>query len=82
MSWTEYTDYKYKIILLGAIGVGKTSIFTRLKTGKFTPNADATEQTHGTDIYNYTITVGNDRIKVSFVSISIRLPKIQFNLLN
>ena len=63
MAWSECNDYKYKIILLGAVGVGKTSIFNRLKTGKFVPNS--TEQTHGTDIYNYTMTVGNDRIKVS-----------------
>ena len=60
---TEYTEFKYKIILLGAVGVGKTSIFNRLKNGKFTPNA--TEQTHGTDIYNCTKTVGSDRIHVS-----------------
>ena len=60
---TEHNHYKYKIILLGAVGVGKTSIFNRLKTGKFLP--DTTEQTHGTDIYNYSMTVGDDRIKVS-----------------
>ena len=60
---SEYNEYKYKIILLGAVGVGKTSIFNRLKTGKFMP--DATEQTHGTDIYKYKTTVGNDHINVS-----------------
>ena len=60
---TDGGDFKYKIILLGAVGVGKTSIFNRLRDGKFTPNA--TEQTQGTDIFNCTRTVGNDRVQVS-----------------
>ena len=63
MTAHEYNEYKYKIILLGTVGVGKTSIFNRLKSGKFVP--DATEQTHGTDIYNCTKVVGNDRVNVS-----------------
>lgn len=62
---TEYSEHKYKIILLGAVGVGKTSIFNRLKTGKFEANATAQAGTVGVDIYNYTTTVGNDRIHVS-----------------
>lgn len=61
----EYNEYKYKIVLLGAVGVGKTSIFNRLKTGKFTPNA--TEGTMGTDVYNYTTKVGDDSIHVSLL---------------
>ena len=60
---TEYAEFKYKIVLLGAVGVGKTSIFNRIKQGKFMQNAS--EQTHGADVYNYTRTVGNDRIQVS-----------------
>ena len=56
--------YKYKIILLGAVGVGKTAIFNRLRTGRFISGARLTQ---GVDAYTFKTTVGKDRINVSIV---------------
>lgn len=44
----------YNIALLGEPGVGKTSLFTRLKTGKFT-GADVTT-TAGSDTVSWKVT--------------------------
>lgn len=56
-------QYEYKIILLGEAGVGKTSIFNRIKTGRFS----AVQTTiQGTDLYVYSTTVGDDSLNVSY----------------
>lgn len=52
----------YKIILLGEVGVGKTSLFNRIRTGKF---CDTQSSTGGLDCcYQYSTTIDNDRIMV------------------
>ena len=57
-------QYEYKIILLGEAGVGKTSLFNRIKTGRFSQSPPSVG-TQGTDLYVYTTTVGDDSLKVS-----------------
>ena len=64
-------QYEYKIILLGEAGVGKTSLFTRLKTGRFDAVQRATIGAQGTDVYVYLTTVGDDSLNVSYK----RMPK-------
>jgi len=54
-------QYDYKIILLGDAGVGKTSLFNRIKTGRFYEG----ETTQGVDRYTYATTVGDDTLNVS-----------------
>ena len=58
-------DYSasYKIILLGEEGVGKTSLFNRIKTGKFY-DGHWQSTTGGSDCYQYPTTVDNDRVMV------------------
>jgi len=51
----------YKIILLGEVGVGKTSLFARIKTGEF---CDTQSSNMIYDFYEFYTTIGNDRIKV------------------
>ena len=58
-------QFEYKIILLGEAGVGKTSLFTRIKTGRFN-TAQATIGTAGTDVYSYQTNFGEDPLKVSY----------------
>ena len=60
---TQQYKYKYKVILLGDAGVGKTSLFNRIKTGGKFYEVHATTQ--GADVYNYPTTVGDDSLKVS-----------------
>lgn len=55
----------YKIILLGEVGVGKTSLFTRITTGKFCD--DHSSFTRSLDYYQYDTRVGKDRIKVRII---------------
>jgi len=57
-------QYKYKVILLGDAGVGKTSLFNRIKYGKFYAYG-VRSATQGADVYDYTTTVGNDSLKVN-----------------
>ena len=58
-------DYiaSYKIILLGEEGVGKTSLFNRIKSGKFY-DSHWQSTTGGLDCYQYSTTVDNDRVMV------------------
>lgn len=56
-------QYDYKIILLGDAGVGKTSLFYRIKTGRFCD----VRSTQGTDRYTYSTSVGDDLLSVSFM---------------
>ena len=58
-------QYEYKIILLGEAGVGKTSLFTRIKTGRFN-TVQTTIGTQGTDIYTHQTNVGDDSLNVSY----------------
>ena len=59
-------QFEYKIILLGEAGVGKTSIFTRIKTGRFNPDETTDFGTQGTDVHVFLTTVGDDSLSVSF----------------
>jgi len=66
---TQQYKYKYKVILLGDAGVGKTSLFNRIKTGgKF---YEVHSPTQGVDVFNYTTTVGNDSLKVNCSTLSV-----------
>lgn len=58
--------YEYKIILLGEAGVGKTSLFTRIKTGRFNPDQTTDIGTEGTDVHIFLTTVGDDSLRVSY----------------
>lgn len=57
----------YKIVLAGDLGVGKTSIFQRYDTNKFT---EYRESTFGLDKLNKDITIDGKRCKVRPLSIS------------
>lgn len=59
-------QYYYKIVLLGDAGVGKTSLFGRIKTGRFN-QTETTVGTGGADQCKYTTTIGDDSINVSYV---------------
>ena len=63
--------YEYKVILLGEAGVGKTSLFTRIKTGRFNPDQTTDIGTQGTDVHVYHTSVGDDFLSVSYK----RIPK-------
>jgi len=54
-------QYEYKVILLGEAGVGKTSLFNRIKTGRFHDG----QSTQGADRHTYTTQIGDDTINVS-----------------
>ena len=61
--------FNYKIILLGDVGVGKTSLFNRIRTGEFIEDYDS-----GTSYYDniyYTTTVGDDEVNVSCCSLIV-----------
>ena len=60
----EVGDYRYKAIILGKVGVGKTSLFIRIRDDKFV-EASAQSTVGGTDVFTYTTTVGEDRVTVS-----------------
>jgi len=61
-------EYNYKVILLGGVGVGKTSLFNRIKTDEFQENATGTARsTVGSDVYNYSTTIGEDQLNVSCI---------------
>ena len=57
-------QHYYKIVLLGDIGVGKTSIFNRIKTDRFIQSSTTIGQ--GTDQHTYTTTIGEDSLSVSY----------------
>jgi len=56
------TAHKYSIIMLGEVGVGKTSIFNRIKTGLF---HEGQRSTLGEDHLVYSTTVDGDSVNVS-----------------
>lgn len=58
----DYTA-NYKVILLGEAGVGKTSLFNRIKTGKFSDTQSSS--TGVCDCYQHLTTVDKDKIVVS-----------------
>ena len=60
----EVGDYRYKVIILGKVGVGKTSLFIRIRDDKFIETS-AQSTVGGTDVFTYTTTVGEDRVTVS-----------------
>ena len=60
-------QYEYKIILLGEAGVGKTSLFNRIKTNRFSAVQPTVQ---GTDLHVYTTTVGDDLLNVSYYIIT------------
>lgn len=55
-------SHRYNIILLGEVGVGKTSLFNRIKTGRFHEN----QSTLGEECYEKSMMVEGDEIRVSF----------------
>lgn len=57
-------SHRYKIILLGEVGVGKTSLFCRIMTGRFHDNQS--EPTLRGDCFEKSMTVDGDEIRVSF----------------
>lgn len=57
-------QYYYKIVLLGDAGVGKTSLFNRIKSGRFI-ETPTTVGGQGADQYMYTTTIGEDSLNVS-----------------
>ena len=59
------SQYHYKIVLLGDVGVGKTSLFTRIKTDKFY-QSQTTIGIEGADQFTYTTTIGDDSLSVSY----------------
>ena len=63
-------QYYYKIVLLGDVGVGKTSLFNRIKTGRFIQAPTTVGQ--GTDQYTHTTTIGEDSISVSYSNDHLR----------
>ena len=63
-------QYYYKIVLLGDIGVGKTSLFNRIKTDRFVQVSATIGQ--GADQYTYTTTIGDDSLNVSYSVYCVR----------
>jgi len=59
-------DYLFKIILVGDMGVGKTSIVRRFKEGNFIEDY---KTTIGVDFTVQTLDIGNKRIKVNILDI-------------
>ena len=57
--------YYYKIILIGDAGVGKTTLFNRIKTGKFIELTQVTVGTQRVDEYLYRTVIGDDSLNVS-----------------
>ena len=69
----EVGDYRYKVIILGKVGVGKTSLFIRIRDDTFVETS-AQSTVGGTDVFTYTTSVGEDRVTVSIISNSCILP--------
>lgn len=59
----DVMDVRYNIILLGEVGVGKTSLFNRIRTGKF---QETEESTLRDEYFENLMTVEGDQISVSF----------------
>lgn len=57
--------YYYKIILIGDAGVGKTTLFNRIKTGKFIESTQVTFGAQRADEYLYRTVIGDDSLNVS-----------------
>jgi small GTP-binding protein len=58
---TSYTPPSYKIVVVGASAVGKSSIVQRLVQGTFTEDGTTT---CGADFYTYSCPVNNDNVKL------------------
>lgn len=56
---------EYKIILLGELGVGKTTFFLRVKQGEF---VDTEKQSECLDHFVYNATVDGTEVKVKIPS--------------
>ena len=68
MAASSIAEYNYKIIMLGGVGVGKTSLFHRIKTDKFLEDVvGSSRSTVGSDVYQYSTTIGEDRLNVSCI---------------
>ena len=66
MAASSIVEYNYKIIMLGGVGVGKTSLFHRIKTDEFLEDVvGSSRSTVGSDVYQYSATIGEDRLNVS-----------------
>ena len=57
--------YSYKIVLLGEIGVGKTAIFNRIKTGRFIDRAAPEIAGKRADQYTYNTYIDENSLTVS-----------------
>jgi Ras-related protein Rab-2A len=57
----ERFDYAIKFIVVGDVGVGKTSLISRFITGQFNPNHDLTV---GIEFGDKKISVGNRILKL------------------
>ena len=65
---------RYNIILLGDVSVGKTSLFNRIKTGRFHEN----QSTLGEECFEKIMTVDGDQVRVSQYMIANALLSLGF----
>jgi len=66
--------YKYNIVLLGEVGVGKTSLFNRIKTGRFHENYS----TLGEECFEKTLTIDGDQIRVRLLHVIANLAHFRY----
>lgn len=64
------SDEENKIVLIGDLDVGKTSIFTRFKTGLFSENVEM--QTRREADYKKSVTVNGKEVMVSEHNIIVK----------
>lgn len=69
-------SHKYKIILLGEVGVGKTSLFCRIMTGRFHDN----QSTLQGDCFEKSMMVDGDEIRVSFYHMQDSVSALVINI--
>ena len=70
-------QHYYKIVLLGDVGVGKTSLFNRIKSDRFVQASTTVGQ--GTDQHTYQATIGEDSVSVSYFIKNDRLSSVSNN---
>ena len=69
---TSSQQYSYNLALLGDHGVGKTSLFNRMKTGEFIEVH--TLSSRDGESWCYTTTLGDDTVKVRLIlSITVNI---------